>query len=416
MDFFALQLFAFLRPLLEIDSGTSFGGLKVFELGAIVFSGMLMLALLVRAALAGELRLSMIDLVIGAFVLWCIAIYLVYYQDAYIKELGKLVIPLLTYVVVKNVVANEREYKKLIWLVIVGFAVPTVASTVLIMLGQGIAYVHYWSGAARYQGVFNGPHNMAHDMTLLLMLIVMYWGLMTNSEEDVKRSFGAGRKILIGGLAVLALYCLYYSWVRTALLGFLVFLITLAIGRGKKLLVIAIVAAILAPALLVESLRQGYMYEVAQSERDKNFNASEIGGGRPMMWNTFINDFMAEPIDRQIAGVGIGFAAARLGGGEYNVKSTHNDFLDVLVQTGYVGFAIFVTLLMLILQRILRLDRKQRSFFLGFFAAIMIMNFVSNSYVSRFGLAQLAWLVLAYIEIPMRAGREGIHVLRRNVP
>ena len=119
MDLFALQLFAFLRPLLEIDTGTSFGGLKVFELAAITFSGMLMLALLVRVALSGKLRLSTIDLAIGAFVLWCIAVFLVYFEDANIKELGKLVIPLLSYVVVKNVVTNEREYENIIWLVIV---------------------------------------------------------------------------------------------------------------------------------------------------------------------------------------------------------------------------------------------------------------------------------------------------------
>ena len=286
----------------------------------------------------------------------------------------------------------------------------------MIMSGHGVATVHYWSGAIRYQGVYLGGHNLAHSMTLLLMLIVLYWGLRTTTEEEDKRSFGTGRKILIGGLAVLALYCLYHTWVRTAFLGFLVFLIVLAIGRGKKLLVIAIVAALLAPALLVESLRQGFMYEVAQSEQDKYFTASKLGGGRPMMWNMFLTEFMEEPIDRQLAGVGIGFAGGRLGGGKYGVTSTHNDFLDVLVQTGFVGFAIFVTLLTLVLRRILRLDRAQRAFFLGFFVAIMFMNFVSASYVSRFGLAQLAWLVLAYIELPMRARREGSHVLSRDVP
>lgn len=129
------------------------------------------------------------------------------------------------------------------------------------------------------------------------------------------------------------------------------------------------------------------------------------------MWRQFMSEFSNYPMDKQIAGIGIGNGtelwrtdiwgsaddsdANRLG-------VTHNDFLEVLVQTGYVGLALFLLLQVIVFRSILRLPKPRRGVFIAAFIAVAAMNMGSASYITRFGLAQMYYLMLAYIELPRR--------------
>lgn len=411
MDFFLLQVFAFLRPIMFMDFGASVLGVEMLELAGVLLSAMIIAGLLLRATLLKELRLSIIDLTIGAFVLWCVAVWFVYIDKAYVKELAKLVIPLLTYTTVKNVVTDEAQYRRLMWLVILGFTIPLLWSTVLTVLGQGVYMVNYWSGEPRYRGVFTGPHEMAHYMTLILMLVMSY-AILSRSGRSLP--FHWGKQLFLGLLSVLALYCLYQTWVRTAMVGLVVFGFVLLVTFKKRLLAVALVGLAVIPLIFVDSVQKRLIYEVINAKEDATFQTADYAGGRPRMWKQFIGEFSKYPIDRQLAGIGIG------NGGELwrtdiwgstddnrhedanRIGISHNDFLEVLVQTGIIGLVIFGALQFLVLRAVLRLRTPQRNVFLALFVAVTVMNIGSASYVTRFGIAQMYCLLLAYIELPRR--------------
>jgi O-antigen ligase len=64
----------------------------------------------------------------------------------------------------------------------------------------------------------------------------------------------------------------------------------------------------------------------------------------------------------------------------------HNDWLFVLLSLGLIGLAIFVGLFGSILRAILSIPGKEKFALLGLFVAVVLMNVLSNSYITRFTL------------------------------
>lgn len=408
MEYLLLGVFAFLRPVLFVDLGLQVGGLNLFELSAIALSAVLFGGLLIHAALTRSIRLSVIDLLIAGFVLWCITIFLAYVERADVRELAKFVLPFLTYIVVKSVAQDRDRHRKLMWVMILGFSIPVLASAGLIAVGLGVDRINYWTGEIRYLGVYTGPHNMAHNMTFLLMLMGVYFLVDKAGTYKAWSAMSRPRKVLIVALAGAALYCLFFSAVRTALIGLLVFWFVVLWFHNRRLLLIG--AALVSVTVLVFSgeLKNRLFYEAVMSERT-GAGVKELASGRPRIWQDNLSEFVTLPLDRQLAGVGIGNDASKPGSDLSQIIESHNDFLQVLMQTGIVGFVLFIGLQFAVLRAILRLEGYERSAFLAVFIAVTVMNFSSNSYVARFGLAQMLYVLLAYVEIPRSAARgEGV--------
>jgi O-antigen ligase len=128
-----------------------------------------------------------------------------------------------------------------------------------------------------------------------------------------------------------------------------------------------------------------------------------------MIWSHNLAIFAKLPIDRQLAGVGIGnfmgnsFAADIQASSKLtmnHVWNSHNDFLEMLMEIGIIGLLLTLVLYVAIGRAILRLPGKGRHGFLALFLAVVVMNILSNSYIARFGLAQMFFMLLVYIEQP----------------
>ncbi len=361
--------------------------------------------LLIRAATSKHLSFGATDLLIGLYIGWCAAIFLIYYDKATLQQFAKYVIPLATYVAVKHVIQNRREHLGILRLMIIGFAAPVVISAGMILLGEGVDVVNYWTGAPRYKGAFSNPHDMAHQVTFLVMIVWLYMLLREANLPAIPRSVGAVAKISLVMLSLLALYCLYMSAVRTTMVGLFVFSAVLLIIHYKNRLLVAAIGAIaIAAFFLVEPVKQHLFREAAQAQLDKNFDAAEYGSGRPRIWADYLRAFFQMPIDRQVAGVGIGNSSLHgKKDSDWLYFDGHNDFLDVMVFTGYVGLALYLAIHAAFFLRIMNLRAVEREVFLALFISVMVMNFLSNSYFTRFSLAQMFYMVLAYIEL--REGR-----------
>lgn len=359
-------------------------------------------AVLVRTAVGKTLRVSAIDGLIVAFAFWCIARALIYADASYVSQLTKLLIPLIGYMVAKNVVPDWEQYRRVIVWIIAGFSMPTLVSAALIAIGSpgAIQTEVYETGLLRWQGAYSHSHTLGHSMTLLLMTLVVHVSLRGTGE---RRSGPAARieDALLALLGIVAAYCLYMSQVRSAVLGLLVFLGFYGFLHNRKALLLAGSGMALVAAATASEWVPALLHEFAPNRRTGPIDLMHVGSGRLVRWSNDISVYVGLPLDQKIAGIGIGVANTMDG----DWIGGHSDWLRVLWDTGLVGFALFVGLQILILRSILRLDQRERQVFLPLFVAVNVMMLVSNSYNLRIQVAQVYYIILAFIEIPRTQSR-----------
>lgn len=395
MELLILKLVAVLRPLASIKYLEA--AFDVLGVGLII---LLLAALVMRGAVHKTLTLSAIDLLIVGFGIWCFAIYVIYFEAAQVRYVFKLLIPLFSYIVVKNIVHERADYMNMLFWLIVASSIPVLVSAGLILAGSGIDRVNYWTGVVRYEGAYVESHSFGHSMTLFLMMLVVYFGLL--------RDHGGAPPALkwaAAGVAAVALYCLYMSQVRSAIVGLIVFAAVYLYFLSKKWLLIGAVAASVIAVTTVSYWLYVLVPELEVKQRGMEVNVMELGSGRPTYWLHDLKLYLDLPIDQKIAGVGIGTGdPAADQAVEYKLYG-HNDWLDILTQTGLVGFSLFALLQILVFRSILGLSGRERYLFLALFLAVTIMMFVSNSYMWRIQVSQIYYMILAFLEIAPRESR-----------
>jgi O-antigen ligase len=391
MELLILKIVALCRPLVSMQYAEA-----VYTILGVGLFGVAVGALLIYSAVRQSFRVSAVDLMIVAFTVWCVSISLIYYGSGKFSDLVKLLIPLLTYTAAKNVIRDRGQYMSVVRWIIVGFSIPTLLSAVLIAIKSptAAAVVIYWTGVTRWQGAYDGPHNFGHSMTLFLVTLVLYLTLDRLDTDNQKVKVRPIHSlILVSGGA--ALYCLYMSQVRSAIVGLITFLFVGLLLHNKKLLAFATVGfigvAVLTSAYWIPAL----VPEEGAIEKGVEVTAMDMGSGRPRIWLSDIRTFQAQPMDRKIAGVGVGAGELEYG---HEIVG-HNDWLQILTQTGLVGFALFLLLQVTIYKAIQRLQGKERYAFLALFVAVNVMMLVSNSYAWRIQVGQLYYMILAFIEI-----------------
>lgn len=408
MDTLLLNLFAFLRPIMFTHAGIRVAGLSFFELAGILL-GLLLLAMLsYRATVTRQLYASSVDVAIVLFSFWCVAVFFIYIDESTVEKVVNYSLPLLTFIVAKNIITEKQQFQQLLFLFIAGFAIPVAASSVLIALGGGLQYEQYWTGELRYEGVYDGAHNLGHNVTFMIMLIVIYVTLRRSNQEDGEREIGKGKRFFMGALVVLGLYCLYQSRLRTAIVGLILFTVIYLFYFNKRMLILGMTGLLALSVIFAPIVISRFV-----GTRDGEIgSANEIFSGRLENWTSNLTGYVDLPIDRKLAGNGIG-NELDLAGVHHD---THNDVLGVIADTGLVGFILYMLLQLLILRKILELEDNERHVFLALFVAVFAMNFGSNSYISRFGLAQCFYLLIAYVDLPSVAKPALSSAVDRRIP
>jgi len=278
---------------------------------------------------------------------------------------------------------------------VIGFTVPIVIRAIQIFRGLGLDYVDYWTTALRYRGIYEGSHSLGHTATLFLIVIILYDGFRGSLTLEGARYRSLLEKLVLGALTVTALYCLYKSEVRSAIVGLAVFTAIYFYFINRKMFLIGAAGISLLAALTWQIWLPNLSPEYGMMQKGE-FEMMDLGSGRPRFWMNDISLFASLPIDQKIAGAGLGSVGKEVSDGKL---LGHNDWLTILTQTGFVGFALFSVLQVLILMAILRLHGKERYAYLALVAAVNVRMVVSNSYAWRIQVSQLYYMVLAYIEI-----------------
>lgn len=395
------------RPIAYVTMDKTVAGFSFLEIFAAVSFVLLMFLWVTQLGSRRGRQVTAVDLFILLYILWVVGAYLTYFEKANVKDLLKFLLPFITYVVIRNSLRSKDQYIKLLWIMVVGFSIPIIATTLLISMNKGVYVQNYWTKLYRFTGTYPNPHDLGHNMTFFIMLVGLYVVFLKEKYVRDGKTIQMWRKVFIGLLVGMALYCLYKSYVRTAYLGLIVFIALWLYFKNKKLFFISIagMAAVITISWSLVTLIFHDVAEVAEGSRD----TEKIAGGRPYIWKHNLTGFSNLTIDRQFAGVGVGNRYDVLSKGvrgEDNFWNSHNDYLEVMIQTGIIGFLLFLTMQILLFRAVVRLPKSERGIFIAIFLAVTFMNLASNSYVTRFGLGQSFYMILAFIEFRRISGMD----------
>lgn len=173
-----------------------------------------------------------------------------------------------------------------------------------------------------------------------------------------------GRRLLLGIVLPLMVFALALTAVRTALFGLpIALLIVLVVNRRASRSSVIVVSAVLAsavlliPTLLASSEVGRSRYDLAQLGQDQSFQ------DRSQLLPRFLGALIGNPLG---SGPGTSGLAARLDAspGIQNVndiQNVDNGFLSRLIETGVVGLALFIVVVVLCLRPAFRRLRQGRS-------------------------------------------------------
>jgi O-antigen ligase len=401
MTLFLLNLFAFLRPILLLEFQRTIFGFGVFDLAAIAFIGALSFAILVSMVVHKRFAWSTIDLLMFLYVFWCVAVSFIYPDHTDFKDLIKWVTPFLTWYAAKNLLHNRHDYLKLILLLTSGIGISIIVSAIYIFFDlEGAVDTEIWATKLKiYEGAFGDSAYLGQVSLWLLYLVVIYAFLGKTHPTDSFCHLGVVKLSLFFAGTLASFYCLYYSVVRTAYVGFIIFFGVFLYYKNKKLLVfggfsfLSIVFITMTYLGSFDKIFQDFV-EYIKGER----SIETVGSGRPLIWIHNLTEFSTISFDRQIAGAGIGNIALHhtiTNSERDDFWRSHNDFLDVLIETGIVGLSIFLLIQVAFLRKVLFLQGQDRYIFLALLLSAWAMTFATTSYVTYFGLAQIYYLVFS---------------------
>ncbi|MFO7904335.1 MAG: O-antigen ligase family protein [Pirellulaceae bacterium] len=403
MEIFSVQLLYLLRAMLNAQL-VNWGllGFNFFELIAILLFLALAAAFSLKALHKNRHPVSAVEIWAVVLIGWITISYILHAEVSSISQYAKFIIPLMTYILLKRILPDRSAHVRMIFLMLIGFLLPFFMSAIMTYQGEGVGHVVYWTGLERYQGVYSDVHMMGHNAALAIMVTVVYVAL----RKCQKVPLGWVELILMATVFILGLYLLYASQVRNAYVGLFVFFVVVFYFYDKRILAYFFVLS--AAVILLYWSQVSIIFYDFLDPPNVSSDVEAIGSGRKTMWTWALERWHQAPLLYQLTGMGnvpgeFAMTRPRFGtlvdGTIRPWADPHNDWLYVLLSLGLIGLAIFAGLFASILRAILSVTGKQKFALLGLFLAVMMMSGMSNSYLTRFTLFQMFFMLMVYVDL-----------------
>ena len=411
----ALLAVFFIRVVIDLFwwVPASMGGLNILE----AFGG----GVAALAAVLFYLELRRVERIPGFIALCCYLVVLIIaagrsgeVRDA-AEIMAKYIVPLLLMFLISALMQTRDWRHRLLLVMTLGGVVSLATSTYHLFTGQ--QYEHWRQGYYRLVGGYHNLHN--HALFLLtLNTMLVFW--LTNTR--------GWKRVLVAVAQVLALVCMYYTFVRTALTGFAVFLgVYLAIQRRWGLLGLGLGAGLIL-VLTNASMQDRFSDLVTFLGDDSLADRRTLGSGRIGIWTSSMAEFGRQSPMDILLGLGIGghYEMTDMYADMYrsNEKSenldSHNDYLSLLYQLGPIAVLSYIVLQVEVVRQGLYVWKNATDTWTARFGAYMVAltsvtvvtNFLSNSYIQRVTVAWLFWgmvgiLFAASLDIRRRKRLEG---------
>ncbi len=371
-----LFAFAFFRPLSLAFSDVAIGPLNILELFAIAITYPLVLILLYRSR---RIQIESTSLIIIFYCGYCLLSFL---WGSHFRETTRMVLPFFMYFVA---IACIEDIKKLRFITkgfILGYVYPIVGSVIFILLGLDKVFVVFQTGVVKSQGVFSSNHPFGHAMLFFSFIYVF--------AREIGIANSRFWKILLNVLLLMSVYCLYKGGSRTTLLGFIVFWAVYLWHFRKIYFIVFFAGMVLITAFNLDKVNS-LIFQ--QGEETTRYNLNATSSGRVNLWEHDLNVLLTSNSEQVMIGYGIGVEGKPIVGRGNSFVAAHNDYLSLLVTLGIFGLVIYLLIYLSLIWKIAfsRIGKSLCGMFMGVLLAVIIMNFVSNSYLLRVELAQMLW-------------------------
>ena len=349
---------------------------------------------------------------LGAFLIFSLILGINCIQDGQLSTIlelsTRLISPPLMLFLIGTFVCRRADIKRLMLFILFASAVAVSVSLYHLVTGQMNQLT--LAGYNRLLGGYKNLRNHGMMMMLIVTFAVFWW----HQAKSMRM------KGLFIGLAVASLSCMYLSYIRTAILALVGFIISYLYFTGQRRLLAGVVLMGSLGLFLSPEMQSRFedLILVFTISDDPLTNANKLGSGRWGLWTASFWAYLDQPVGRIFLGAGVGnhWELTRLAynpfvevqGGQVD---THNDYLYLLYQLGPISLACYLYMQTQVIRIGALLARHARDPFyrhLGGLAASLsvaaiITNSISNGFVSR---TTLGWLFWGIAGLAMAAWRD----------
>lgn len=306
--------------------------------------------------------------------------------------------PILILLLMTGLMDTRARRRRVIWALVIVCAIPIVVSLYKLASGQMNTYV--LAGYRRLKGGYKNLHSHA-----LMMLCITAFGLFhLQRAVDQRRKL---RMLLFGAYVAGAAVCLYYTYVRTALLALVMCAgVYLVVTKRTRLLMAGAVVGLL--LVLSSDTLQDRFKDIALFffPDDSVLARRKLGSGRMTIWTAAITAYLQAPLGDIVLGLGIGkhwlltrgaFNPYAMASGGY--VDPHSDYLTMTFQVGPIATASYVAMQLQVARAGYLVHRSSPdpllrewgAFTVGLVAAATVANSVSNAFINRVTVAWVLW-------------------------
>ncbi len=398
-----LMLFLLLRPVTVAYH--HIGSVSLLDIFGVAVSYLIILGLFLNC---NRLRIDFTSLAILFFVFYCGVSFA---WGSNYRDAVRMVLPFLPFFLTRAVVLRQKSVTLLLQSATWGYVLPVTGSLVVIGLGISTTMVT-GSMVERQAGLASGVHTQGHLMLFFSFIFALYCLLAPD-----KRKF----KRFMFVLLLATLFCIFKTYTRTVILGGAIFWFGHLFFWKRKLFFLLLAVALAASVFLLQDIRNLVTQEHAVSNQggiNRKITLNTASSGRIGIWQHNLRLYADLPLTTQLLGVGLGRELDRIPGtADQQWIGSHNDYLSLLITTGVLGLLFYLMIYGTVFATLVfrPLERRLRVFGLALLAAVMVMNFVSNSYIVRFQMAQLFWFLIGLLYAlaaqqrpPLKTGTRGV--------
>lgn len=388
---FILACFLLFRPITV--SIHHIGSISILDIYGVAISYLMIIGLFFNI---NKVRLDITPILILFFIFYC---FLSLAWGGQYRDIFRVTMSFLPFFLVRAIVHDEKSMTRLIEILTWGYILPIFGSTIMVLLGYSESVIT-GSMVERQAGLSAGVHTLAHLMLFYSFCFALYCLLEKN-----KKYF----KWLMFLLFLGTLFLIFKTYTRTVILGGVIFWFGFLFFWKRKLFLVVFIASLLVSIFMFDDIKRVVTQEDAasQSSYRKGFDINVAASGRIGIWTHNLQLFAELPLTTKLLGVGLGNELDKVpGAGNKQWMGSHNDYMSLTITTGVIGGLLYLMIYGSVFFTFLLapVGRNLRVFGLSVLFSVLIMNFVSNSYIVRFQMAQLFWFLtgLLYAKYSLR--------------
>jgi hypothetical protein len=375
LGFQALVVFAFLRPILTTLAIK--GGFPIHIILPSFFSYFLLVLLLFVIAQTKPKP----DAIGSLIIIYCIyAAYSLTWESDY-ESLVRMTMPFIGFFSARIFLDNPKEVRLVLFALIAGYLIPIIGSSYLILTDSSIQKIDYYSEVERQIGLYKNIHTCAHAMGFFSVLFAFF---LKN-----KRNISTIRRYVVYIIFVLSVYNMWNTYTRSVYIGFLIFWMLYLFQTNKRYFFVCFFGLLLFGLWNHSSITNIFL-------KTNEWTLDGASSGRLTLWVHNLKLFWEWPFYNQLLGSGLGTEAGSVIGGEFDLWSSHNDWISLLLTSGIIGFILYGTIVFTMGRDIFRsnLDKKTKAFFSSTLIMFIFISMITNGYIGRFERSTTFWLIM----------------------